>query len=113
MPQKLSGFIHRHLSVADERFGLRLGAGLGGTFVAAMTFALLVLLVRGGWAPLRSLDTGAAQVFRRLDASDPELVTTAEVLSRVFDPNVFRGLLTLIAVAYLIRGERHHATWLL
>jgi membrane-associated phospholipid phosphatase len=113
MPRKLSGFIHRHLSVADERFGLRLGAGLVGTFVAAMTFAVLVLLVRGGWPPLRSLDTGAAQLFRRIDASHPELVTTAEVLSRVFDPNVFRGLLTLIAVAYLIRGERHHATWLL
>ena len=44
--------IHRHLSAADERFGLRLGAGLVGTFVAAVTFALLLLLVRAGWAPL-------------------------------------------------------------
>ena len=37
---------------------------------------------------------------------------SAEVLSDVFDPNVFRVALTLIAVVYLIHGERHHARWL-
>ena len=30
----------------------------------------------------------------------------------MFDPNVFRVALTLIALVYLINGERHHATWL-
>jgi undecaprenyl-diphosphatase len=58
----------RHLSAADERFGLRLGAGLDGTLAAAVTFALLLLLVRAGWAPLRRLDTGAAEAFNRIDA---------------------------------------------
>ena len=38
--------IERHLSAADERFGLRLGAGLVATLVAAVTFGLLLLLVR-------------------------------------------------------------------
>jgi membrane-associated phospholipid phosphatase len=113
MARRVWGFVHDHLCAADERFGLRLGAGLVGTFVAAMTFALLLLLVRAGWMPLRSLDTGTAQVFRRIDGSNPDLVRTAEVLSRVFDPNVFRVLLTPIAVAYLVRGERRHAAWLL
>ena len=42
--------IARHLSAADERF------------------ALLLLLVRAGWAPLRSLDTGAAEAFDRIVA---------------------------------------------
>src|SRR5258705_8889616 len=37
--------IARHLSAADERFGLRLGAGLDRTLAAAVTFALLLLLV--------------------------------------------------------------------
>ena len=60
--------IARHRSAADERFGLRLGAGLDGTLVAAVTFALLLLLVRAGWAPLRRLDTGAAEAFNRIDA---------------------------------------------
>ncbi len=113
MPNGLRGAIHRHLSLADERFGLRLGAGLGGMFVAALVFAMLLLLVRGGWPPMRSLDTGTAEAFNRINAAHPELVKAAEVVSDVLDPNVFRFALTVIAVVYLIRGERHHATWLL
>ena len=69
------------------------------------------MLVRAGWTPLRSLDTGTAQTFRRIDTAHPELVGTAEVISRVFDPNVFRVVLTLIALAYMVRGERRHAAW--
>ncbi|MDT5185851.1 MAG: hypothetical protein QOI29_4009 [Mycobacterium sp.] len=112
MSQKLRRAIHRHLSAADERFGLRLGAGLAGTLAAAITFALLLLLVRAGWGPLRSLDTAAAEALNRIDADRPELVRTAEVVSDVFDPNVFRVALTVIAVVYVIHGERHHATWI-
>jgi membrane-associated phospholipid phosphatase len=113
MPRSLRAVVHHHLSAADERFGVRLGVGLVGTFVAATTFALLLLLVRAGWPPLRGLDIGAAQTFNRIDTSHPWLVKSAEVLSRVFDPNVFRVLLTLIALVYLLRGERRHAAWLL
>ena len=112
MSKGLRRAVHRHLSAADERFGLRLGAGLVGTLVAAVTFALLLLLVRAGWAPLRSLDTAAAEAFNRIDADQPEMVRAAEVVSDVFDPNVFRVALTVIALVYLIHGERHHATWL-
>jgi undecaprenyl-diphosphatase len=104
--------LHRHLSTADERFGLRLGGGLVGTLVAAVTFALLLVLVRAGWGPLRSLDAAAAETFNRIDADRPELVKAAEVVSDVFDPNVFRIGLTVIAVVYVIHGEWHHATWL-
>jgi membrane-associated phospholipid phosphatase len=105
-------FIQRHLSTADEHFGLRLGAGLFGTLIAAVTFALLLLLVRAGWAPLRGLDTGVADMFNRIDADHPKLVRAAEAVSEAFDPNVFRVVLALVALVYLIRGERHHATWL-
>jgi undecaprenyl-diphosphatase len=104
--------IERHLSAADEGFGLRLGAGLVATLVAAATFGLLLLLVRTGWAPLRRLDTGAAETFNRIDTAQPGLTRAAEIVSDVFDPNVFRVTLTVIALAYLIHGERHHATWL-
>lgn len=102
----------RHLSAADEHFGLRLGAGLVITPVAAVAFALLVLLVRAGWAPLHNLDAGTAETFRHIDTDHPELVRAAEVVSDVFDPNVFRVALTLVALAYLIHGEKHHAAWL-
>jgi undecaprenyl-diphosphatase len=101
------------MSAADGRFGARLGAGLIGTLVAAAGFALLLLLVRAGWPPLRSLDINTAQTFHRIDESHPELVRTADIISRVLDPNVFRVALTLVALAYLIRGERRHAIWLL
>jgi membrane-associated phospholipid phosphatase len=104
--------VERHLSAAEERFGLRLGAGLVGTLVAAVTFALLLFLVRAGWAPLRRLDTGAAEMFNRIDAAQPGLTKAAEVVSDVFDPNVFRIALTVIALVYLIHGDRHHAIWL-
>lgn len=60
MLKRLRRAIHRHLSAADERFGLRLVGGLVGT--------LLLLLVRASWAPLRRLDTGAAEAFNRIDA---------------------------------------------
>jgi membrane-associated phospholipid phosphatase len=104
--------VERHLSAADERFGLRLGAGLAVTPVAAVAFVLLVLLVRAGWAPLRNLDAGTAGALNRIGTDHPELVQSAEVVSDVFDPNVFRVALTVIALVYLIHGERHHATWL-
>jgi membrane-associated phospholipid phosphatase len=104
--------VNRHLSTVDERFGLRLGAGLVGTLVAAVTFALLLLLVRAGWAPLRRLDTGAAETFNRINNAHPELVSAAELISYAFHPNVFRVVLTVIALLYLIRREAHHATWL-
>lgn len=113
MSQGLLGPVHRHLSVADERFGLRLAVGLVGTVFAGTGFALLLVLVRAGWPPLRSLDVATAHAFRRIDDSHPDLVRAAETISRVFDPNVFRVALTLVAVVYLVRGERRHAAWLL
>ena len=63
-------------------------------------------------APLRSLDTAAAEAFNRIDVAQPEIVRAAEVVSDVFDPNVFRVALTVIAVVYVVHGERHHAAWL-
>jgi membrane-associated phospholipid phosphatase len=105
--------VHRHLLRADEHFGLRLGAGLVGMFGAAVAFAILLLLVRSGWPPLRRLDVGTADTFNRINADHPQLARTAEVISDIFDPNVFRVVLALVALGYLIRGERHHAAWLL
>ena len=112
MPRRPRRPLQHHLSAADERFGLRLGAGISGTFVAAALFVLLLLLIRAGWAPLRDLDTNVAQASQRIDDSHPGVVRTAETVSNVFDPNVFRVVLGFIALAYLVRGERRHAVWL-
>jgi len=104
--------LQRHLPAADERFGLRLGAGLVVMPVAAVAFVLLLLLVRAGWPPLHDLDAGTADALNRIGTDHPVLVKSAEVVSDVFDPNVFRLALTVIALVYLIHGERHHAIWL-
>jgi membrane-associated phospholipid phosphatase len=104
--------VERHLSAADERFGLRLGAGLVVIPIAAVAFVLLLSLVRAGWPPLRNLDIGTAEALNRVGTDHPELVKSAEVVSDVLDPNVFRVVLTVIALVYLIYGERHHAAWL-
>ena len=112
MWNRVSGAIHRHLSIADEHFGLRLGAGLAGTFIASATFGVLLLLVRANWGPLHDLDTTAAETFNRINVDAPEMVKAAEVVSDVFDPNMFRVVLTVIALVYLVQGDRHHATWL-
>ena len=113
MATRLRRWSKRHLSAADERFGLRLGAGFLVTPVATVAFVLLVVLVRAGWPPLRDLDADTAETLNRVDVDHPELVKSAEVVSDVFDPNVFRVALTLIALAYLIHGETGHAAWLL
>ncbi|MHC9293178.1 phosphatase PAP2 family protein [Mycobacterium sp. LTG2003] len=104
--------IERHLSAADEHFGLRLGAGVVLAPVAAVAFLALLLLVRAGWPPLRNLDADTAETLNRIGVENPGLVKSAEVVSDVFDPNVFRVALAAIALVYLIRGERHHAIWL-
>jgi len=113
MPRRPWRPLHHHLSAADERFGLRLGAGVVGMFTASAAFVLLLLLVRSGWPPLRDLDANAAQAAQRIDGSYLGVVRAAETVSNVFDPNVFRVVLGLIAVMYLVRGERRHAVWLL
>jgi membrane-associated phospholipid phosphatase len=61
---------------------------------------------------VRNLDAGTAEALNQFGTDHPELVKSAEVVSEVFDPNVFRVALTVVALVYLIQGERHHATWL-
>ena len=94
------------MSVADERSGCGSARVWTAPSSAAVTFALLLLLVRAGWAPLRRLDAGAAEAFNRIDAAQPALTRAAEVVSDVFDPNVFRVALRVIALVYLIHGEQ-------
>jgi membrane-associated phospholipid phosphatase len=58
------------------------------------------------------LDSATADALHQIGTDHPELVKSAEVVSDVFDPKVFRIALTLTALVYLIHGERHHAIWL-
>lgn len=103
--------LHRP-SAADERLGARLVAGLVVTFVAAGAFLLLLVLVQREWSPLRQVDVGAADALNRVAAQDARMVSALDTVSNVFDPNVFRVAISLLAVWYLVRRERRHAVWL-
>jgi membrane-associated phospholipid phosphatase len=102
---------HRR-STADERLGVRLVVGLVATFAGAVAFLILLVLVQSEWRPLRQLDVGAADALNRVAAQNARMVSALDTVSNVFDPNVFRVAITLLAVWYLIRRERRHAVWL-
>jgi membrane-associated phospholipid phosphatase len=103
--------LHRR-STADERLGVRLVVGLVATFAGAGAFLILLVLVQSEWHPLRQLDVGAADALNRVAAQNARMVSALDMVSNVFDPNVFRVAITLLAVWYLIRRERRHAVWL-
>jgi len=105
--------VQRHVSVADERLGLRLVAGLIGTLVGATGFLLLLVLVQNGWPPLRTVDMDTAADLNRVASHNHWLVSVFDAVSTIFDPNVFRVVVTLLALWYLTRREPRHAVWLL
>ena len=98
---------------ADRRLGLRLALGLVATFGLGVPFALLALLIRARWDPLVRLDTSVADGLHRVALRNEWLVDTLKVVSTVFDPMVFRVVLTLVALWLLRIGRRRLAAWTL
>lgn len=98
---------------ADRRLGLRLALGLVATFGLGVPFVLLALLVREKWDPLIRLDTSVAEGLNDVAVRNDWLVDTLLVISDVFDPMVFRVLVTLIALWLIRAGRRRLASWAL
>jgi len=98
---------------ADRRLGLRLALALVATFGLGVPFMLLALLVRARWEPLVQLDTAVADGLHRVALRNAWLVDTLDVVSTVFDPVVFRVVLTLAALWLLRVGRRRLAVWTL
>jgi undecaprenyl-diphosphatase len=105
--------VHRRITAADERLGVRLTIGLLGTFVTMGAFLLLLVLVQSEWTPLRQLDVEAAATLNRIAAHSQLIVRAFDAISTIFDPYVFRIAVTVLAAWYLGRRERRHAVWLL
>lgn len=105
--------LHRRITAADERLGVRLTIGLLATFVAMGAFLLLLVLVQSEWTPLRQLDVEAAAALNRIAARSQLIVRGFDAVSTIFDPYVFRVAVSLLAAWYLGRRERRHAVWLL
>ena len=60
--------IARHLSAAASASGCGSARVWTAPSSPRSRSRLFLLLVRAGWAPLRRLDTGAAEAFNRIDA---------------------------------------------
>jgi membrane-associated phospholipid phosphatase len=97
----------------DRRFGLRLTLALLAVLVIGVPFLLLLLLVRAKWAPLLRLDHGVAADLHRVALRSPALVRSLEVVSTMFDPNVFRVSATVLAGWLLLRHRPRLASWTL
>jgi undecaprenyl-diphosphatase len=82
-------------------FGLR--AALAGAILAglAVPFGLLVLLVRGRWAPLWRLDEGAVDSLHRFAVDHPLFVLAMKAISRLGSASVY-WLLGAVLVGWLL-----------
>jgi len=65
----------------DLRFGTRTVLVAVALALVAVPFALLALLVRGNWAPLRRLDVGSSEGLHRYALAHPGFVTAMRRLS--------------------------------
>lgn len=98
---------------ADRRLQLRLTLALVAAFVLGLPFLLLALLVRANWDPLIRLDTAVADGLHGYAVRHGWVVDLMQAVSFVVGPFVLRPLVTLLAVALLVRRRFRLAGWVL
>ena len=81
--------------------------------VAALIFAVLLVLVRLQWLPLESVDHGAAADINRVIAGDHALVTVVEAVTLLGSTGVLCAVIGAAAVGLAIRKRWRLATYLL
>ncbi|MDJ0384809.1 phosphatase PAP2 family protein [Streptomyces sp. G-G2] len=107
----LGAFLARH-SGPDAAYGTRLVLAAAAAAVAAVPFALALVLVQSGWPPLYRLDRGAAQRLHESALAHPAWVRVLEFLTGVlWDPVTMRLLVAALVVWLLIRRAWRLAAW--
>lgn len=101
-----SGELRRELDLVRRLLLAALVATL-----TALPFLALLLLVRTGYAPLASVDSGIANGLTSWVGERPALVSLLRVLADVTSPWTFRLLVLLTAVVLWRHGRRRLATW--
>ncbi|GAA3897976.1 hypothetical protein GCM10022244_05390 [Streptomyces gulbargensis] len=97
---------------ADAAFGRRLVLAVAATAVAAVPFALALVLVESGWPPLHRLDRETAEGMHRAALARPVLVGLLEFLTGVvWDPVTMRLLVAVLVIWLLTRRAWRLASW--
>jgi membrane-associated phospholipid phosphatase len=110
--------VHRRRSALAARFdpdaagGLRLTLAVIAAFLVVVPFALALLAVVYGWAPLHRVDVDVANRLNTQALEHPWLVRFLKDVSTVFDPNTFRVLAVLGALLLWRRKAPRLALWL-
>ncbi|SCE89003.1 undecaprenyl-diphosphatase [Micromonospora coriariae] len=95
----------------DHSLGLRLTLAAAAAFLVLVPFALLALLVLGGWAPLHRLDATATDALHGYALDHPAWVALMRVWTEVFAPMPLRAVALLVVIWLLRRGARRLALW--
>jgi membrane-associated phospholipid phosphatase len=93
-----------------RRLRVRLLLGAAAGFVTAGPLTAVVLLIRGGWGPLRRLDHDVAQRLHDAVAPRPGLVRALDVIAVVAQPYVFRAAVAAL-VAVLVWRRAYRLAW--
>ena len=97
---------------ADAAFGTRLVLAAIATAVAAVPFALALVLVESRWPPLHRLDRTTAERLHQTALEHPGWVRFLEFLTGyVWDPVVMRLLVAVVVVWLLTRRAWRLAAW--
>ncbi|OJF14380.1 phosphatase PAP2 family protein [Couchioplanes caeruleus] len=86
--------------------------GLLVVIALGLGFGVLLLLVRGRWGPLESLDAGAADGLNDLVSPQPAVVDALDLVARAGGRPIMMWLVTIAVVALLIRKRFRLAIYL-
>jgi membrane-associated phospholipid phosphatase len=95
----------------DKRLGSRLAVAAVATFLIAVPFALLLVLVKSSWNPLRRLDESTADRLHTYALGHPAAVRFFQDWSTIFGPTTWRLLVALLAIWLLYRRAVRLASW--
>ncbi|MFJ6517067.1 phosphatase PAP2 family protein [Streptomyces filamentosus] len=112
MPQRTVRTLLFRRTGPDAAFGRRLVLSVTVTAVAAVPFALALVLVTSGWPPLHRLDLEAAEGMHRAVLDRPVVVRVLEFLTGVvWDPVTMRLAVAALVVWLLTRRAWRLAAW--
>src|SRR4051812_16867537 len=104
-------------SITAQKAGMRRfagvsAAGLAATVAAGVGFALLLLLVRGRWQPLESMDHSVAAYMNRVVGAHHWMQAVLRAITSLGSTLVLSCIVAVVAVALAIRGRARLAAYL-